>query len=249
MSKNRNFSKLKANVMTTVKSMVSMRTVIGTLAGGAGIGYLVKKSLNMADTIAKTADRIGITTKALQEWRHAARLSGLTTAELDKGLEAFAKRLGEARAGTGTLITILNKMDPALLANLRAARTTDDALMGNIGWLTTPGVRGHLKTVKADAGSGIFLMNDDDTLLGYRFMASTQVPSNLSKGASSGILHAAIFANWTELLIGQWGGIDLVIDPYTAAKNAQITMVINGWYDIAVKHPESFVICDEIDIS
>ena len=134
-----------------------------------------------------------------------------------------------------------------LLVQFETEIATDNADVMSMGWLTTPGVRGYLKSTKVDPGSGIFLMGDSSMdLLGYRMAVSTQVPSNLTKGSGTG-LHAMIFGNWQELIIGQWGGIDLVIDPYTASKTAQVTLVINGWYDIGVKHPASFCICDEID--
>lgn len=133
-----------------------------------------------------------------------------------------------------------------LIVKFETEVATDNALTGRLGWLTTPGVRGYLKTVRADAGSGRFLMESMDELLGYPLMATTQVPSTLTKGNGTG-LHAIIFGNWQELIIAQWGGLDLVIDPYSAATTAQVKLVINGWYDIAVKHPASFCICNEID--
>lgn len=154
--------------------------------------------------------------------------------------------LGTASVNDITIDTDGGALTRDLIVKFETELATDNALNGRLGWLTTPGVRGFLKTVRADAGSGIFLMNQDDMLMGYPLVASTQVPSTLTKGNGTG-LHAMIFGNWSELIIAQWGGIDLVVDPYTAAKNAQVTLVINGWYDIAVKHAASFCICDEID--
>jgi hypothetical protein len=71
-------------------------------------------------------------------------------------------------------------------------------------------------------------------------MTSTQVPSTLTKGSASGIAHAIIFGNWADLIIAQWGGYDLVVDPYSNSKNAIVTLVVNSWWDTAVRHPESF---------
>lgn len=177
-----------------------------------------------------------------------------------KGLDAAALNgSGSSNQPTGILntssvndITIATNggvLTRSLLVQFETETATDNALNGALGWVTTPGVKGFLKTVKADAGSGIFLMNgDNNELLGYPLMATTQMPSTLTKGTGTA-LHAAIFGNWNELIIAQWGGLDLVVDPYTAAKNAQITLIINGWYDIAVKHATSFCICDEIDVT
>jgi hypothetical protein len=68
---------------------------------------------------------------------------------------------------------------------------------------------------------------------------SNVVPSNLSKGSGSN-LSALIFGNWQDLVVGQWGGIDIVIDPFTAARKAEIIMTLNAWNDVKVVEPKSF---------
>ena len=122
------FNKMSKGLGRSLKGLVSFRGALATVVGGAGIGLLIKRSLDAADAIAKTSDRIGIASGALQEYRHAANLAGVSQEKLDSGLEAFAKRLGETRAGTGTLITILRKMDATLLDNLVSASSTEVAL-------------------------------------------------------------------------------------------------------------------------
>ena len=42
------------------------------------------------------------------------------------------------------------------------------------------------------------------------------------------------------LVVGQWGGIDIVIDPFTAARKAEIIMTLNAWNDVKVVEPKSF---------
>lgn len=127
------------------------------------------------------------------------------------------------------------------LVDLETEIAVDNADMGRLGYLTTPGIRGYLKKTITDAGSGNYIWPVNATTLnGYGVGISTQVPNNLTKGTSSGVCHAIIFGNWEELLIGQWAGLDLVVDPYTGAKNALVTLVINSWWDVAVRHAESF---------
>lgn len=178
----------------------------------------------------------------------AAMAEGLDTAAINgSGSGQPYGILNTSGVNDITIATDGGALTRNLLVQFETEVATDKALRGKLGWLTTPGVRGFLKSTKVDAGSGIFLMNSDGRdLLGYPLMASTQVPSNLTKGAGTS-LHAMIFGNWEELIIAQWGGLDLVVDPYTASKTAQITLVINGWYDIAVKHAVSFCICNEIN--
>jgi hypothetical protein len=75
--------------------------------------------------------------------------------------------------------------------------------------------------------------------LGYNAQVSTQVPSTLTKGSSS-ICHAIIYANWEELMIAQWGGIDLLVDPYTLGNKAMVRVIVNSYWDIALRHATSF---------
>ena len=136
------------------------------------------------------------------------------------------------------------------IVDLETQVAIDNADMGRLAYLTTPGVRGYLKQTIIDSGSGRFIWPVNATELnGYNAQVSTQVPSTLTKGSSSGVCHAIIFGNWQELLIGQWAGIDLVVDPYTGAKNSLVTLVVNSWWDVAIRHAASFAAMKDALIS
>jgi chromosome segregation ATPase len=70
----------------------------------------MRRWLDEADKIAKTADKIGLTTEALQSLRFAGGLTGQTIEQTDKSLEQFVKRLGEAAQGTGPLAKELSQL-------------------------------------------------------------------------------------------------------------------------------------------
>jgi len=117
------FRSVSAGLASIRRTVFSVKTA---LAGLVAVGA-VKKALDYADAIGKTADSIGVTTDALQEYRYAADISGVSTEALDSALRSFAKRVGEAKSNTGTLITILKTLDPALLANIKNARDMGEA--------------------------------------------------------------------------------------------------------------------------
>ena len=48
------------------------------------------------------------------------------------------------------------------------------------------------------------------------------------------------YGDWNNLAIGQWGAIDLVVDPYTLAKDGQVRIVINAFFDAITLRPEAF---------
>lgn len=127
------------------------------------------------------------------------------------------------------------------IIDLESLVNVQNALMGNLAYLTTPGVKGKLKKTKIDAGSGQFVWGQDAaTLNGYRAETSTQVPSTLDKGTSTGVCHAIIFGDWSQYLIGQWGPVEILVDPYTQALTGQIRIVMNSFWDGDSRYYESF---------
>ena len=77
------------------------------------------------------------------------------------------------------------------------------------------------------------------TLNGYKAGVSNNVPSNLTKGSGTN-LSAIIFGNWRDLIVGQWGGIDLQADPYTAGDEGAVIVRVFVDVDVALRHAASF---------
>lgn len=85
----------------------------GKLAAIAGIGsfsYMTNQALSSIDATAKLADSIGTSTEALVGLRHAGELSGVSTEQMDKGLNKFIRGIGEARQGIGTTRNVLDQL-------------------------------------------------------------------------------------------------------------------------------------------
>lgn len=81
--------------------------------------------------------------------------------------------------------------------------------------------------------------NGGGMLGGYQALVSGNVPSNLTKGTGTN-LSAIVFGNWRDLIIGQWGALDLLLDPYTLAASGGMQVRAMLELDIAVRHAESF---------
>jgi HK97 family phage major capsid protein len=116
----------------------------------------------------------------------------------------------------------------------------DSALQGSLAYLSNPKVFSKLAKTKTDSGSGIFVLDSSKEFMGYRFGVSNNVPSNLDKGSSTGVCSAIIFGNWNDLMITQWGGLEILVDPYTQALTGLTRMVVNSFTDLAVLRPSSF---------
>lgn len=122
------FMSATGHVKAFTKNIFSMRGALVGIAGATGMGLFVKKALESADAIGKASDVIGISTDALQEYRHAARIAGVSTELMDNSFKAFSKRVGEARNETGALVTFLKKFDEQLLKDIQTAGSTEEAL-------------------------------------------------------------------------------------------------------------------------
>lgn len=105
--------------------------LFGPLAGVAavaGFARFVDGAIDSADALAKTADKIGITTDLLQELNFAAERSGISTGALAGNMTAFVKRVGEARQATGPLVGFLKKYDETLLDAIKNSKNQEEAL-------------------------------------------------------------------------------------------------------------------------
>ena len=100
-------SRFTTKVGAAAKKMAMFGASMAGIASVGGLAVMIKRNLELMDSTAKLADRIGITTEALTGLRHAAELTGAGTDTLDAGLTTMAKRLGEAARGAGAAVPAL----------------------------------------------------------------------------------------------------------------------------------------------
>ena len=158
------------------------------------------------------------------------------------GSGSNSQPLGLLNAGI-TDISATNGAAPdwASVVNLETKVDTVNALLGSLGYLTNTKVRGVLKQT-AKMGNTIaqpIWGEGGQPLNGYQAAVTNNVPSNLSQGTGTG-LSALAFGNFRDLLIGQWGGLDITADPYTKAKQGQIVLTVDSFWDVALRRKASF---------
>jgi HK97 family phage major capsid protein len=121
----------------------------------------------------------------------------------------------------------------AKVVEFESTTETANALMGAIAYLTTPATKGKWKTASKVANQAIFLW-EGNTVNGYRAESTKQVPSD-----------KVIFGNFADFIVADWDGIDVVVDPYTLAANAQIRIIINIMTDNGIRHAASFTVSSD----
>lgn len=105
-----------------------------------------------------------------------------------------------------------------------------DVTDGTAAYVCTPKVYGALKSTPKAAGSAEMICQNG-LVNGYPVLVTNYMDADT--------IGFGVFSN---VGIGQFGDIDLIIDPYTGAKSNTVNFVLNSDYDIVVARPEAFAI-------
>lgn len=123
--------------------------------------------------------------------------------------------------------------------DMEASLATANALAGSPVFVVSAATRAKLRILpqigttfpkyiwESAIGAGLA---GEGSVLGYRAV-STQQMSDSNK---------VIFGNFNDLVIADWTGMDVTIDPYTLADKNQIKLTVNGLFDVGVRHAGSF---------
>lgn len=168
------------------------------------------------------------------------------------GIEAGAIYGGGTSEGLGILATPsigdvaggTNGLAPTLahIIALETAVSVANADVGSLSYLTNSKVRGKLKSTAAVASTDSRMIWGEGAqpLNGYGAAVTNQVPSNLTKNSSGAVCSAIIFGNFSDLLIGQWGGIDIQVNPFVKDIEGLVRITAECYYDTAVRRAGSF---------
>ena len=149
-----------------------------------------------------------------------------------------------ATSGIGNVAGGTNGVAPTLANILAIIKevAVDNADFGKLAFATNPKARWKLMSTAIESGhpERVWNLLQPDMLLGYRAAVSTGVPGDLDKGTASGTCSAIIFGNWAEMIIAQFGGLDITVDQYSQAIGNKVRIVLNSFWDSVLKHPASF---------
>jgi hypothetical protein len=87
----------------------------------------------------------------------------------------------------------------------------------------------RLKRAALDAGSGRFAA-EGQSIYGYQAIATT------TEMTATEIL----FGDFTDLAVAYWGGIDVLVDPYTRGHAGLVRVIANAHVDAAARRTGSF---------
>ena len=104
----------------------------------------------------------------------------------------------------------------------------DNALLGDLSYIVNPTNMGNMKGTPKVAGTSSFVA-EGGQINGYNAIVSTQIDAN-----------KYLFGNFSDFLVGFFGTLDIVVDPYSLSSTGSVRIVALQSVDMAVRHPVSF---------
>jgi HK97 family phage major capsid protein/HK97 family phage prohead protease len=160
------------------------------------------------------------------------------------------------QSGVGSVIGGTNGANLTFdhLIQLYTAPAVANAPMGSMAFAMNAKAKGYLATLKSSTGAYLWAPQGGgvgspvaDNVQGYPYGVSNQLRSTLTKGTASGIASELIYGNWRELLIGEWGVTEIMVNPYGSTDFAAGDVAIRAFQtiDVAVRHGASFSVMSD----
>ena len=220
-------------------------------------------------------DQINLTPKTLGALSNFSRLSSLQTVpEVEQlvrqdfvdvialGVDAAALRgtgssnepLGIVNTtGIGKVLgaTDGTQIDFDILMKMIKEVSIDNADTDGAGFLINSATEAALMQTKDQQdqyliGPGAAVSGAPRALWGRPYMVTNQLRSNLVKGGSGAACSELLYGNFSDVLIGMWGPLEILTNPYGAGfKKGDIEIRVMMTCDVAIRHPESFCLMNE----
>lgn len=235
-------SGLKGNVTFPILANGFEAEIIGETATAteATVSYstytMTPKRISLALPISKLfliQDSVGAEAQ-IKKWFAQAVARCLDKAVFGKGGQTDLTFNGFFKTDPTNVIADLDIKDVvAMDAGIKA-----NNVFGNLKLVTNHA--GAMLTNAKEAGANTIFktVGVGSQIAGYPTVLSNYVPMNLGVGTDE---HGLIIGDFSELRIGQWGGIEIeYIKDYALSRAGQIGLVINAYYDVAQNRAEAF---------
>ena len=145
--------------------------------------------------------------------------------------------LNTAGIQTHNLATLNFANVVAMKAKLAAANVE------NRNWLMRAAVASKFEAAEKSVGSGLYLLQDDK-IAGIAANVTEQVPN------VSGTVGRAILGDFSQVMLGIWSEVDLLVNPFaeTAYRRGGVLVRAMATVDVAVRHPQAFVVASDVAI-
>jgi len=112
----------------------------------------------------------------------------------------------------------------AEVVSLESAINAGNADLGSMKYIVNANMAGALKTKEKASGFPVYVL-DGGSMNGYPVLMSNQIASG-----------DVWFAAFNQLMIGMWGGLDLMSDPYTFSNTGAVRVRALQDIDIGIRN-------------
>lgn len=150
-------------------------------------------------------------------------------------------------AGTNVIAMGGNGAQASLAKVLEGMREieVDNAMTDNVTFVTTPGMKFSMASIVrfASTDSRTLWDLDSSSVVGIPAYSTNNLPTNLVKGTSGAVCHAAIMGDFSQVMVGEWGaGAEIIVDPYSLARRNLIQITSIQFADVQVRVPSAFAV-------
>lgn len=124
------------------------------------------------------------------------------------------------------------------LCNLEAS-VENANIFGKMSYLVSPGAKAALRGMAKSTKVTQLVLEGGD-IDGTPVYSSTNVGKGVGSGTPFVQSGNLIYGDFTNLVIGQWGGLDLTIDTVTQAVAGKVRVIINAFFGVGVLRPQAF---------
>lgn len=167
-------------------------------------------------------DSVGVENAIRQDLINAIN-SKLEQTILGKGAKSATTPAGIFNGKTPTKVT-----DFEGLVGLEAL-VEEANVLGGISYIASPQARASFRNMMKGSRGTAQLAYVDGTLDGTPVYSTSNVEAK-----------TFVVGDFSNLAIGQWSGLDIVVDQYTQAANGMIRLVVNSYFDAAILRPTAF---------
>jgi HK97 family phage major capsid protein len=247
---------LGATIINGVSGNLDMPRIsaAGTAGWGATEAAATPNSLLATDTLSLTPKRVGAFTtytkqllvqgspsvdriiaddlgRAIRNAVDAAAFNGTGSNGQPQGIFGTSG-VNDQAATNGTALT------NATLLKMITDVASQDGLTGGECFVVSPAAYQKLTSLVQVSNVSALMVND--MINGYKVYMSSHLNQNTTKGSVTDGTSQLMFGNFKNLMVCNWSGADLLIDPYTLGGSSEVKVIANKWMDLGARQPKAF---------
>ena len=220
----RNMDNLTGDVVMQVQSTLTTATAT---TEGATRAEALPAFAPVTLSPSRYAAHVGVTQQMLAQ--SGDDMAAFIQMDIRRGLDKVFNAAIITEIGANDTDRVYASFNPLDIEELLLGADVD---LSKVRALSSAGAYRTFRSLSLDAGSGDLFANDPKSrtsIIGYGTAVGSQV--------GAGKCH---FFDKDQLVTGRWGGLNMIIDPYTLAADGVVRIIANEYRDVEVLQAASF---------